>query len=87
MDQHKIRGQSSTYQFTIDLKNCTGCRLCEVACSYALSGKFNPELSNLRIDRYNGEITFSLSSACRCTEPLCLKYCVAHAILDVKMNG
>jgi Fe-S-cluster-containing dehydrogenase component len=74
------------YRFTIDLKNCTACRLCEVACSYALTQSFNPELSSIRVSREDGNVTLSLKSTCSCTTPLCAKYCIPRAIVDVEME-
>jgi len=77
---------NAKYRFTIDLKNCTACTLCEVACSYALAQGFNPELSNIRISREDGNVILSLKSTCSCTMPLCAKYCVPRGIVGVELE-
>jgi hypothetical protein len=41
----------------VDYDKCTGCRICEGACSIKNFGEFNPELSRIRIyDFYAGQI-------------------------------
>ncbi len=44
--------------FVVDMRKCTGCRSCELACSYHHSGAFNPRRASLFIKRSerNGEI-------------------------------
>jgi len=35
----------------VDADKCTGCRQCELACSLARLGEFNPARSNIRVLR------------------------------------
>jgi Fe-S-cluster-containing hydrogenase component 2 len=55
----------------IDAFKCSGCRYCELVCSFFHEGKFNPKLSRIRIfkeDEYgiDNPILCSLCSYCSC---------------------
>jgi len=42
-------------QLLLDYRKCSGCRICEGACSIKHFGEFNPELSRIRVyDYYHG---------------------------------
>ena len=75
--------------FTVDLQICTGCRACELACSWHFKKEFNPLNSAIRVyrDNANGEIEIRLNSFCDfCTSesiPLCVKFCAPEAIQRV----
>jgi len=72
----------------LDTKDCTGCRTCEIACSFHHQGSFSPAVSSITIvDRWE-ELGFAVSfyqkdqgghrscDGCRgLDEPLCVKYC------------
>ncbi|MCD6472730.1 4Fe-4S binding protein [Candidatus Aerophobetes bacterium] len=70
----------------INLNKCTGCRSCEIACSYHFSKTFNPEISSISVIRNDrtGDIKISINSTCDfCKDedkPLCMKYCVSQAL-------
>ena len=65
---------------------CTGCRICELVCSFHQERVFSPELSSIRILRNNrtAAIELSIDSTCDlCVEenvPQCIKYCVYGAL-------
>jgi len=64
----------------INADNCTGCRMCELACSSVKEGEFIPERSRIRIidNRLQG---WSRPAVClQCEEPMCMAVCPAHAI-------
>ncbi len=68
----------------IDAEKCTGCRMCELACSSFKEGEFIPERSRIRIveDRLEG---WSRPSVClQCEEPMCMAVCSAGAIARTK---
>jgi Fe-S-cluster-containing dehydrogenase component len=70
----------------VDLQQCTGCRACELACSWHSAERFQPECSHIRVHRDNerGEIEVVLKSTCdRCAGeefPLCIKFCAPEAL-------
>jgi len=76
----------------LDPEACTGCRTCELACSFHHSNHrfFSPALSSTRVSRDNdtGEITMSIDSTCdACSNeaaPLCVRYCAYGARSVVK---
>ncbi|MEM2840750.1 MAG: hypothetical protein QXN62_04215 [Candidatus Bathyarchaeia archaeon] len=69
-------------------ERCTGCRSCEIACSYHLSRKFQPSKSKIRVvwDSCRGEMKIFMGTGCDLCRnekegPLCVKYCAPRAIL------
>lgn len=64
----------------IKQENCTGCGMCELACSSIKEGEFNPELSRIHVihDHFNG---WSAPSVClQCEDPMCMRVCPEEAI-------
>jgi len=74
--------------FLIHNDRCTGCRACEMACSYHFSKLFNRKLSAVEVKRNEEEGIFEViihkesvakRNACDlCKDekiPLCVKYC------------
>ena len=73
---------------TYETKDCTGCRSCELACSYHHTGTFSPATSSIQINGLD-KIPFLTMSfnkqennghlpcdGCNgLAEPLCVKYC------------
>jgi carbon-monoxide dehydrogenase iron sulfur subunit len=65
---------------TINAENCTGCRMCELACSSSKEGQFNPDRARVKVidNRLEG---WSRPAVClQCDEPLCVAVCPSQAI-------
>ena len=73
---------------TFETEHCTGCRTCEIACSYHHQGVFSPDISSIEIKSDLANLAFTIAFherpegghlACnRChglEEPFCVKYC------------
>jgi Fe-S-cluster-containing dehydrogenase component len=71
----------------VDLQSCTGCRACELACSWHQARLCHPERAHIHVFRDNraGEIQVVLDSACdRCVDeeyPMCVKFCAPEALM------
>lgn len=61
-------------------EKCTGCRLCELGCSFKKTGEFNPNYSRVRVSIF-GEEAFYIPILCtQCDEAWCLRACPSGAI-------
>jgi carbon-monoxide dehydrogenase iron sulfur subunit len=71
---------------TVNPSKCTGCRLCELACSLKNAGEFNPSKSRLRVIGF--EELFSLPLMCfQCEKPHCAEVCPTGAITRDEATG
>jgi len=62
-----------------DSEICTGCQLCEFACSAAKKGELNIELSRIKLVRVKSDLMMSL--ACRfCEDAPCIAACPREAL-------
>ena len=72
---------------TVDTEHCTGCRSCEIACSYHHIKKYAPSKSSIKIfrDNSNGQIKFFFTMSCDlCKDemiPSCAEVCHKRAIV------
>lgn len=66
----------------IDTEICSGCRMCEVACSLRNMKACNPERSRIRLVRSqdNGQLEFVPSTCMQCETAMCELVCPAGAI-------
>lgn len=63
----------------VHAERCTGCRLCELACSLEKVGEFNPKLSGIRV-RFKGEGSCIPVVCTQCEYEWCMKACPVGAI-------
>lgn len=77
------------YVIAIDYDKCTGCRICEVACSTSNAGETNPGKSRIRIVKIeDGANAMSIPVVCmKCVEPACRAVCPREAISDEPSSG
>jgi carbon-monoxide dehydrogenase iron sulfur subunit len=64
----------------IEAEKCTGCRMCELACSSAREGVFNPLHSRIRIVTESLEGWSSPSVCLQCEDAMCMAVCPVGAI-------
>ena len=66
----------------IDYDKCTGCRICEIACSVKHNGQVNPSKSRIRVVRIETEgRALSFPVMCmKCVEAFCIAVCPMGAI-------
>lgn len=64
----------------ISPEKCTGCRSCELACSFNKTNEFNPKHAAVSVINYD-EAAISVPMMCmQCEEPSCMKVCPVSAI-------
>ncbi len=66
-------------KIVLDEERCTGCAICELACSAAKEKGFNRGKARLRIER-EGPTSFGLRICQRCEVPACVMACPFHAV-------
>ena len=71
----------------VNEEKCTGCRICELACSVENEGVYNPELS--RIIKLSEGLPETLSTiVCQqCIDAPCIQICPVSAIYSDDKNG
>ncbi len=70
-----------------DTDRCTGCRICEVTCSYFKNGKFNPRKSRIRVTRLP-RIGFDKPTVCiQCPNAKCVAACPEQALVKQSPLG
>jgi len=60
---------------TVNTEKCTGCRLCELACSFVKSGSFNPLNSAIRVYYFYKKLEFVPLVCTQCRDAYCVKVC------------
>jgi len=70
----------------MNIAQCTGCRSCEVMCSFHHCGGFNPNLSSIIVTRNDieGTVNYKFLTSCDLCEglpiPACVAACSPHAL-------
>ncbi len=83
----EVIGMAHRYILAVDYEKCTGCHLCELACSIKHYGVVNPYLSRITIIT-KPEIQASTPIFClQCNDALCARACPANAIYFDEKTG
>ena len=72
---------------SIDIGKCTGCKQCEMACSYVKEGSFNPSKSRIRIFDFHEQGRFVPYTCTQCDEAWCQQACPTNAITTDAATG
>ncbi len=64
----------------VDPERCTGCRICEAACSYQHYGEFNPRRSYITVLKRESDGLFVPMVCQHCAKPLCVEACPTGAL-------
>lgn len=74
-------------KFVIDPEKCTGCRLCETACTFAHYGDFGSRTSRVRVVKIE-EKGIDYPVLCqRCNNPACVLACPTGALTQEPETG
>ncbi|OAN54575.1 (Fe-S)-binding protein [Paramagnetospirillum marisnigri] len=61
-------------------EKCTGCRQCEMACSFEKDRSFNPSKSRIRVFDIHSQARFIPYTCTQCSQAWCLHACPVDAI-------
>lgn len=72
---------------TVDATQCTGCGICEMACSMRNVGEFNPARSRIQVISFEPDF-FRIPVVClQCYRPPCAEACPTGAITRDEATG
>lgn len=60
---------------------CTGCRICELVCSFVKEDAFNPGYARLRIEVAEDGLFNHVEVCIQCDNPACMRVCPTGAIV------
>ena len=76
-----------TRQLNIVPEKCTGCRQCELACSWVQTGTFRPARSLIRVSIFDEEASYAPYTCLQCDEAWCMTACPVNAITIDERTG
>ena len=76
-----------TKVLTVDNDKCTGCLACELACSMANTGEFNPSRSRIHVISLEHDFARCPTVCLQCYKPACAKICPTEAITRDQKTG
>ena len=71
----------------VDPSKCTGCRLCELVCSFHHTGVFKPSASRIKVKLNTRDGIFAPQVCKQCEDHPCLESCIEHAISKDEKTG
>ena len=64
----------------IDPAKCTGCKQCELACSWVQTGAFQPSRSLIRVHVFDEQASYAPYACVQCETAWCMQACPVNAI-------
>ncbi len=61
-------------------EKCTGCKQCELACSWVQTGSFQPSRSLIRVNVFDEQASYAPYTCFQCDEAWCMQACPVNAI-------
>jgi len=81
-------GERFLKKLLFDPEKCTGCRACELACSFSCEGVFAPSKSRIRVARIDEEGIDIPMGCLHCDQAPCMLLCPTRAIyFDKEIGG
>ena len=71
----------------LDAGKCTGCKQCELACSFEHEGIFNVSRSRIRVFVFEEEARFIPYTCTQCDQAWCMQVCPVGAITSDAASG
>jgi Fe-S-cluster-containing hydrogenase component 2 len=71
----------------IDIKKCTGCRICEVVCSFSKYNKVNVKRARVRVISNDKTGQDKPILCVQCNKPKCVDVCQMGALLQDESTG
>ena len=73
--------RTTTEQIEVNAENCSGCKMCQLICSFIYTRKFNPLKSRIVIEEPNTTEPFSITFTDECNDcGFCVRYCFYDAL-------
>lgn len=72
---------------TVDVERCTGCRLCEAACSLRFDSRCRPSASRIAVVRFADSVRPRPSVCRHCADPPCAAVCPTEALVRDEATG
>ncbi len=85
--------EKSNRRLTLNPKACTGCRTCELACSFHHNKVFDPSASSIKVMEIKGDGTLKLTVLNTCDlclsekAPFCVRYCASGCLGVTSARG
>lgn len=61
-------------------ERCTGCKQCELACSFVQTGSFQPSRSQIVVQLFDEQASYAPYTCFQCDEAWCMQACPVNAI-------
>jgi Fe-S-cluster-containing hydrogenase component 2 len=85
--KHVAKGGRKLVRIKVDTSKCTGCGICELACSAAREKVYNPEKARIRVVRLGLPAQSSVLVCAQCMKAACAAVCPANAITRNESTG